>query len=220
MPFRALPSSSGGGSSLNWRHKQVLNLLNMNAIPNNIPKNMINPYMWALEYGSLTHKLPKKMANKLMHYRNASKIYQRALETRRIKNEYPNLSYDDAFLLSHIGSIKNASPNQIINGYKSLRRRGLSNENAVMKIASDPMIARKYNAADTIKRSWKRFANSTTNAPHLSNPKFRAKIQRYMNSANRETNKYFKRSRMGIGGSSPKRRALMTELLRKRPRRN
>lgn len=199
----------------------------MNAIPNNIPRTMRNSYMWALEYGSLTHNLPKNLAKKLMQYGNASRIYKRAQETRKTINTYPNLSYNDAFVLSHV--IGNDIPRRIINGYMSLKRRGMSSENAAMAIAADPSLGRKHDASNVIKRSWKRFRYRTMLPSQKipSNPVFRAKMKRLMNSANSAYNKYYKKMRLALGPGinvpanlRTVKNNVHTQILRTRPRIN
>lgn len=212
----------------NWRHQHVLKLLNMNAIPNNIPRNMVNSYMWALEYGTLNHQLPKNLAKKLMYYRTPHMIYHRAQQIKQAKNTHPNLSYNDVYALSHVAPYvpRTIEPGKIINSYKSLRRRGMSHENAAMAIVYDPIIGMKHNAVNKIKRAWKTFRYSTMlpSQKTPSNPKFRAKIERYEKSANRSFNKYSRNLSRALGGGSPRRRtrmsALMTELLRKKMRVN
>lgn len=217
---------SGTASSRrnNGRNRWILQSLNMNSVPNNIPRNMINAYMWSLEYGSMLHRLPKNLAKKLMYYRTPHEIYRRARETQMTKNTHPNLSYNDALSLSHFGPYmpRNANVREVINSYKALKRRGITSENAAWLLTSDTRLGKKHNAADTIKRAWKTFryrtmlrANKTS-----SNPKFRAKMERYAKSSNKSYEKYAKKLSLGLGGGSPRRRtqmsALMTEIVRKK----
>jgi len=206
----------------NARHRWILQSLNMNAIPNNIPINMRTSYMWALEYGSMMHGLPKNLAKKIMQYRTPHEIYRRARETRMTKNTHPNLSYNDAFALSHVGPYmpRNVNPREVINSYKSLKRRGLSSENAAMSLLSDPLIGKKHNASNTIKRAWKTFRYGTMLRANktLANPKFREKMSRHMESANKSYDKYMKKLKFVVGGSPIRRtrmNSLTTELLRK-----
>lgn len=240
--------TAGGGnphpthqSAFNWRHRQILNVLNMNTIPTHIPRNMVNSYMWALEYGTLMHQLPKNLATRLMFYRNPQTIYQRSQEIKNAKNRHPNLSYNDAYALTHITPFlpRNTDQRKLINSYKAMKRRGLSVENAATTLITDPLIGLKQNAVNKIKRAWKTFRYSTMLKSQQTNPKFRAKIERYMKSANRSFNKYSMNVSRGFSGrpsyspprasGSPvkKRRdvrtqmsALMTELLRKKMRVN
>lgn len=207
----------------NGRYKWILQSLNMNSVPNNIPINMRNAYMWSLEYGSMIHRLPKNLAKKLMYYRTPHEIYRRARETQMTKNTHPNLSYNDALSLSHFGPYmpRNANVREVINSYKALKRRGITSENAAWLLTSDTRLGKKYNAADTIKRAWKTFRYRTMLRANktASNPKFRVKMERYAKSANKSYEKYAKKISLGLGGS-PKRRnqmsALMTELVRKK----
>lgn len=207
----------------NGRNIWILQSLNMNSIPNNIPRNMVSAYMWSLEYGSMVHGLPKNLAKKLMYYRTPHEIYRRARETQFTKNTHPNLSYNDAFFLSHFGPYmpRNANVRELINNYKALKRRGITSENAARLLTTNTRIGKKYNASDTIKRAWKTFRYRTMLRANKtqSNPKFSAKMERYAKSANKSYEKYAKKISLGLGGS-PRRRnqmsALMTELVRKK----
>ena len=207
----------------NSRHRFILQSFNMNAIPNNIPNNMIPAYMSSLDYGSIYHSLPKNLAKKLMYYYTPHDIYRRARETQLTKNTHPNLSYNDALVLSHFGPYINqrAKVREVINSYKSLKRRGMSSENAAWLLTQDPLLGKKHNASNTIKRAWKTFRYGTMLRANRTpkNPKFRVKMERYSRSANKSYDKYAKLIGLGLGGS-PKRRSQMsslkTELLRKK----
>lgn len=180
----------------NARHKWILQSLNMNKIPNNVPMNMRNPYMWALEYGSMIHKLPKNLALRLMYYGTPHTIYNRAKTIRNIKNTHPNVTYNDALVLAHVEPYipRNINPKEFINSYKYLKSKGVSRERAAELLAMDPLLAKKYNASNRFKKAWKTFRYSTMLKSQRtpSNPKWRAKYERNMAAANRSYYKYLK----------------------------
>lgn len=204
--------------TINNRDRYILSQLNMNNIPSYVPNNMKYYYMRALEYGPLMHGLPKNLAYRLMHYRDPMTIYRVAQSTKMGKNVFPNLSYNDAFVLSHISQYLPVNTNSkiMVNSYKTLRRRGYSPTKASMILARNVNI-KKHNASNLIKYRWKKFKRAMKPGSP-TNPQWRAKVERIGKSANRSFNRYKTMMRMGTGGG--RRGNLMREIRYRVPRIN
>ena len=179
----------------------ILPVYGMNNIPSNISANNRERYLYALQHlhsvGIPPH-IGKNYAKSIMR-----KNPHTAHEVMKIKEAFPKLTYNDAFFLQNsknrIQRVPSTNISNFINTYMNQKKKVANKQTALNSALKDPRLLKKQ-AANTIRKGWKWTYKLRTLPGNrtINNPKWKAKVTRNMEAANRNWIAYITRTKLGL----------------------